>query len=488
MADELLSEFSGLNTPSFGDLESARQPTGYGRLGATIGANIFGRGARDAAAFNTGAVQGVRMQSLLSDARKKRDEELGRQAAAQKAFNGGDSDLGNAILQGHGTPEEVAGYLKTKQGINFASQAWNEATRTDQPPNLELLNRMGLVREGKGFDLTKVSDGVAFNPNVLPSSQTISPTAIGQSEIGMHNASAARDNAMAAFHAGPESDAARALADARRAKVPGTDPAMVQTAFDVPPQQNLTGDAYLGTLDPQRRNVVQAVIDGRYPVPTGRAATSPEWMAVVRDATQADPTFDAGNYPARAAARKDLTGAGPGVKQIQSLNTLAGHINDLVETSGKLKNKSAPIYNAITNFALTNLGDPRSPNFERAADTVAGEFAYLLKGGVPSVSEIQEQRRLLTPNMSPEQLKDQVRIIASQVESRLNAVQERANQGLGLGARDVQVIAPQSRALFDRLSSGGGAGSKTAMPPNGTKKTVGGQTFTVVNGHWDDGR
>jgi hypothetical protein len=89
-----------------------------------------------------------------------------------------------------------------------------------------------------------------------------------------------------------------------------------------------TGDDFIKTLPANDQPIVKSVIDGRYPIPTGKAATSPEWQRVVQLATQADPTFDAGNYPARAAARKDFT-SGPTSKTITGLNTLAHHISTL---------------------------------------------------------------------------------------------------------------------------------------------------------------
>lgn len=41
------------------------------------------------------------------------------------------------------------------------------------------------------------------------------------------------------------------------------------------------GEDFLKTLPADRQGVVRAVVEGRYPVPTGKAATSPWWQAVV---------------------------------------------------------------------------------------------------------------------------------------------------------------------------------------------------------------
>lgn len=43
-----------------------------------------------------------------------------------------------------------------------------------------------------------------------------------------------------------------------------------------------TGDDFIKTLPANDQTVVKAVLDGRYPIPTGRAATSPEWQRAVQ--------------------------------------------------------------------------------------------------------------------------------------------------------------------------------------------------------------
>lgn len=47
------------------------------------------------------------------------------------------------------------------------------------------------------------------------------------------------------------------------------------------PQNNLTGQDYLNSLPDQEKNMVQAIVDGRYPVPTGRQAMSPQWQSAI---------------------------------------------------------------------------------------------------------------------------------------------------------------------------------------------------------------
>jgi hypothetical protein len=46
-----------------------------------------------------------------------------------------------------------------------------------------------------------------------------------------------------------------------------------------------TGDDFIKTLPANDQPIVRAVVNGQYPIPTGKAATSPEWQRVVQMAT-----------------------------------------------------------------------------------------------------------------------------------------------------------------------------------------------------------
>lgn len=103
---------------------------------------------------------------------------------------------------------------------------------------------------------------------------------------------------------------------------------------------------------------MQAIVDGRYPVPTGKQAQSPEWQRLIQIANQVDPTLDAGTYGARAAARKNLT-SGKGSNEIKALNTLAGHIQTLQDALDELDNSNIAVANRARNFIGKEFGGQR---------------------------------------------------------------------------------------------------------------------------------
>jgi hypothetical protein len=182
-----------------------------------------------------------------------------------------------------------------------------------------------------------------------------------------------------------------------------------------------TGDDFLKTLPPNDQPIVKAVLDGRYPIPTGKAATSPEWQRVVQLATQADPTFDAGNYPARAAARKDFT-SGPTSKTITGLNTLAHHINTLNSSIDGLDNGKYPRINAIGNAFQSGTGDPRVNKFQVAANAVADEAAKVFAGSGSALADREKLASMFDPSMSPAQLKAATAQLSQLVEGKLGGL------------------------------------------------------------------
>jgi len=225
--DELLPEYNRLNEPSFGELERARRPqAGFEHLGASIGNVLFGGGARQARGqqvFQQAATGAARLQDILLQARQRRDAEIGRQAAYQRAVQAGDNDLANLFLQGKVTPEGLSSYQTGAQHRQFLGDAMTAARAPDA--DLNALNRQMIVIGGKPVDLTKIEGQNVINPQVTPDAQTVLPTDIGAAMQAQHEASAAHqraganaENALAAFRSGPQTDAERALAEQRRGK------------------------------------------------------------------------------------------------------------------------------------------------------------------------------------------------------------------------------------------------------------------------------
>ncbi|SEO74353.1 hypothetical protein SAMN02800692_1852 [Luteibacter sp. UNC138MFCol5.1] len=213
------------------------------------------------------------------------------------------------------------------------------------------------------------------------------------------------------------------------------------------------GDDFLKSLPSDRQAVVRAVVEGRYPVPTGKAATSPWWQSIVQDAQQVDPTFEAGSYQARAASRKDFT-SGTTAKNITALNTAAHHLDQLLEQGKRLNNSRFPTWNKLANSVGSAVGKDAVNNYNLNADAVADELAKVFAGSGGALADREQIRSRLDASLSPQQQEGFGRTAANLIEGRLAGLQAQLDQGLGYGSKSIQLVSPESQNLFNKFRGG----------------------------------
>lgn len=215
----------------------------------------------------------------------------------------------------------------------------------------------------------------------------------------------------------------------------------------------------LDSLPPSDKATVQAIVDGRYPVPTGKQAMDPNWKRLVAVAQQVDPTLDASSYKSRAAARQNFTSGKIG-EQVKALNTLAGHLATLNDSLDKLDNSDFGIVNKAANFSADHLGNTSRQKalgtYTTAAKAVGDEAAKVFAGGQSALGDREEIAHGLDASQPNERLRATLATYAELVQSRLSALQEQANQSLGYGSKSLQVVTPKAAATFGKLAGNSG--------------------------------
>jgi hypothetical protein len=210
------------------------------------------------------------------------------------------------------------------------------------------------------------------------------------------------------------------------------------------------GEDVLKGLSPQEALMVKKMANYDLPIPAG-SMRNPQIMALMSKAAAYDPSFDATQYAARQKVRNDFTSGGV-ANNIQSLNTTLNHMAKLSEAAGKLNNFSSPMVNAPVNWVEQHaMGDERVNNYNVLADAVAAEAAKVFKGGLnaaPATQEINEWRRNLSPNLSPEQFKGSMQSLSALLEGRLSEIQQRWANAFGDKPLPFQLPSPSgSKAL-----------------------------------------
>lgn len=244
----------------------------------------------------------------------------------------------------------------------------------------------------------------------------------------------------------------------------------------VGPHSGLTGEEFLKTLDPSLAAEIKGYAEGRIPYsPT--MAKSPRGMALTRFITQYDPNFDAVNYAARNAVRKDFT-SGKSAQNVSSFNTAIAHLDTLDKTIAGLNNVSAlPILNGPINAvagAVSADFQRRRNNFEMAKTAVVDELTRAFRGTGGNVHDLIEWNKSLNSASSPEALHAAVRQGIELLRGRIHSLGDTYNRGMGTTKDPLELLSPKAQAALRRMDGGHGAETEKAAA-TGVKPPVPGE-------------
>ncbi|MDE0878326.1 MAG: hypothetical protein OSB00_06625, partial [Sphingomonas bacterium] len=262
-------------------------------------------------------------------------------------------------------------------------------------------------------------------------------------------------------------------AQATEAEAKARDATIATTAVD-PALDKLTGDDYVSRLPAETRAQVQALSSGRMAFPSGSALKSPYWQTMLQHVAHYDPNFDAVNYNARAATRRDFV-SGKSAQNIRALNTAIGHLAQLNgQVSGTASHGGLPgatIVNQIENALSRSAGSSGITNFEQTAGAVASELTQVFRGSGGAEADIQREIDHLSPNASLEQKKASIQNIAGLLKSRLDAIGDQYTKGMGTTAQPLQMLNSHAGEAYKSLL---GIDPNLDVPPAGGDDRGGG--------------
>jgi len=218
-------------------------------------------------------------------------------------------------------------------------------------------------------------------------------------------------------------------------------------------QAGQKNDQFLQTLPPATASQVKALVEGRLQVPSGAALRSPYWQGLIQSAYKYDPTFDTVNYNARAKTRSDFT-TGKAASQVNAINTVIGHLDNLSNAADNLHNTNYPMLNAAENFASQAVGRSNVTNFNVTRKAVADELTRVWRQAGGSEQDIQENLKNLNAANSPEQLHGAIATFGHLLQSKLSSLNEQYRQGMGTDKIDM--ITPESQKTLQRLEQRAG--------------------------------
>lgn len=225
----------------------------------------------------------------------------------------------------------------------------------------------------------------------------------------------------------------------------------------------LTGDPYLATIDPQIAEQVRAISEGRQPFPTGQMMRTPYGKRLIDALSQYDPNFDAVNYQSRNATRKDFT-SGNAAKNITSFNTAIGHLGTLAQAAEDLNNGPVPLWNSAENMFARNVSPDfakREQKFKVAKNAAVEELTKAFKGTAGSLTEVQQWEKAINEADSPEALQGAIQQAVELLNSRIEAVGQQYNRGMGTTRDPLDLLDPHAKDTLLSLK----AGDKANTPP-----------------------
>ena len=230
-----------------------------------------------------------------------------------------------------------------------------------------------------------------------------------------------------------------------------------------------TGTDFLGTLEKPQADQIKALAEGRMAFPAGFALKSPYWQDMISKVSQYDPSFDAVNYNARTQTLNDFT-KGPSANNVTALNTAIQHLGNLSDAYGKLGNSDYPTYNTVSNYIGNQLGNKEVQKNYAAVSTdstaVAHELAKVFRQSGMSEAEIKDWESKISTSAAPAQSKQVIKSAIDLMEGRLQALGARYNQGMGTTKQPYELLTPEAKKTWDKLS-GGNAQQPGANPHSG---------------------
>lgn len=216
----------------------------------------------------------------------------------------------------------------------------------------------------------------------------------------------------------------------------------------------LTGQPLLDALSPADRNEVQAIHDGRLlaPVTGTRAKEGARLLALT---TAAYPDFDAGIAKAKFATRAAFAPSGKVGQNFASIDTVLNHLEKYAQGVEDINNIGGlgTSLNPVKNLILKRTGHASPTNLDTEATAVSTELmkAFRSGTGAGSTREIQEWRKTVDPDASPDQQAGTIKTGVGLVVGRLEPLVSQWNQAMGENRSVLSFVSPKARASLMKL-------------------------------------
>lgn len=162
-----------------------------------------------------------------------------------------------------------------------------------------------------------------------------------------------------------------------------------------------------------------------------------------------NPSYQEGDYAAASSLSKELASTRQGTAggSLLSAGVASNHLELLDQAATALNNNDTQALNNIANSIGVQFGKSPAVTFKAIADQVNQEVGKVVAGGTPHEAELENLRKNLNSDQSPEQTQSVIKSYIGLMSGRVNEVNERSQQYFG---RDVKGVSPAVARVFAR--------------------------------------
>ena len=261
--------------------------------------------------------------------------------------------------------------------------------------------------------------------------------------------SAVAPPAVAAAPSGPGSGGHYAAGADNSPRWVNTSPGVLQDRFTGNVKEDPTY-GISGAVDPA---VVQMVVDGQYPIPTGARAAGPQWIGTLKAAHAIDPTFNTSDYGNRVKVRADFT-SGKDFQQILALNQMMGHAQHFLEASAAVGGMQGPLWSHLSNkvqqqvMAQRGMSGPLKA-MNVSAQGLSSEATKVFRGGEGGEKDVQGFLTTIgDPYSSHAERVAAATMLVKMAGSRLDAEARGYQAGMGKAVNPLSFLGPTQAAFY----------------------------------------
>lgn len=195
--------------------------------------------------------------------------------------------------------------------------------------------------------------------------------------------------------------------------------------------------------------IAKQLVEGRLPISALGRYPADQKTAIYNKAQELDPKWDFSVAPARQKMREQFASKSGYGGNIASLNTAIHHLDKAWDSVEALANGGVPLWNAIKNKGLENVGDPKVTKAKSNIIAITDELATVFKGTAGTDQQINHWKEALKTSQSPEQFRENFKELLGLMSGRLDALNGTWESTMG-SPRDIPILDKKAKATLEK--------------------------------------